>query len=70
MALTSLLVHLSALPCAAGRLLQGLNEDCQTIQLAIGEKVGSTCRLAGWPAGHRKDMRCIHAMAGRAAVPR
>ena len=27
-----------ALP--AGRLLQGLNEDCQTIQLGIGEKVG------------------------------
>ncbi|EFN58606.1 hypothetical protein CHLNCDRAFT_34209 [Chlorella variabilis] len=24
----------------SGRLLQGLNEDCQTIQLAIGDKVG------------------------------
>ena len=26
----------------AGRLLQGLNEDCQTIQAAIGDKVGMT----------------------------
>jgi ATP-binding cassette subfamily B (MDR/TAP) protein 1 len=26
----------------SGRLLQGLNEDCQTIQLGIGEKVGTT----------------------------
>lgn len=29
-------------PAAAGRLLQGLNEDCQTIQQAIGDKVGMT----------------------------
>ena len=26
----------------SGRLLQGLNEDCQTIQAAIGDKVGMT----------------------------
>ncbi len=29
-------------PASAGRLLQGLNEDCQTIQSAIGDKVGMT----------------------------
>ena len=29
-------------PTPAGRLLQGLNEDCQTIQAAIGDKVGMT----------------------------
>lgn len=32
-------LHLSP---AAGRLLQGLNEDCQTIQQGIGDKVGMT----------------------------
>ena len=36
------MVRLPMLGCSpAGRLLQGLNEDCQTIQLGIGEKVGS-----------------------------
>jgi hypothetical protein len=39
--------HHCRLPCLdaahpAGRLLQGLNEDCQTIQAAIGDKVGMT----------------------------
>lgn len=32
-------------PRPTGRLLQGLNEDCQTIQLGIGEKVGCRCSL-------------------------
>ena len=29
-------------PARPGRLLQGLNEDCNTIQTAIGDKVGAT----------------------------
>jgi hypothetical protein len=32
----------AARPWHAGRLLQGLNEDCHTIQTAVGDKVGLT----------------------------
>jgi hypothetical protein len=42
----------------AGRLLQGLNEDCQSIQLAVGDKVGNvifnlTTALVGIVLGER-----------------
>lgn len=61
-------------PRAAGRLLQGLNEDCQAIQLAIGDKVGLvifnlTTAFVGIILGEPQQscQRCRAARAARAA---